>query len=330
MESVEDGDEHAWLQMRRELEDVGITAAMIEEHREFIVNWIEQALTAGKFEETSQELAVASSTYNSVDEISLGGMKPDNTTDGVRLETNVRTLDSMHVQDAGAFAEGPISAPARQLASIPKKSFIVSECQAESAESFAIMDAPTTFVGILYKNLYMDLDEGHTRAGLPYQVVFVNRPYQLRNPATGGFLAIKRREDEGNLQSSLSTQFVYRKGRIAPYWYLQDQPCGSNRLCAKISGREYALCKSTRDNELGNQAIVFSTGTGVLPNDDWTVEYLGGQTANFYVVKHSSSATCLDVSNAGVICTEQFTGRVTQLWCLLPGSVVTQARCPGS
>ena len=50
--SAEDGDDTVWFQIGRELEDVGITPAMVTEHRTFITNWIKDALDKDQFEES--------------------------------------------------------------------------------------------------------------------------------------------------------------------------------------------------------------------------------------------------------------------------------------
>lgn len=51
IKSAEEGDEEVWYQIRRELEDVGVSSEAIREHREFITNWIKGALIAGNFHE---------------------------------------------------------------------------------------------------------------------------------------------------------------------------------------------------------------------------------------------------------------------------------------
>ena len=56
VESAEDGDEAAWYQIGRELEDVGISASMIQENRAFIVAWMKNALDIGQLEEQAGEL----------------------------------------------------------------------------------------------------------------------------------------------------------------------------------------------------------------------------------------------------------------------------------
>ncbi|KAI0871079.1 hypothetical protein GGS24DRAFT_510150 [Hypoxylon argillaceum] len=48
-ETIESPD--AWAQLRRELEDVGISPAVVEENNEYIVQWIKEALAQGLMEE---------------------------------------------------------------------------------------------------------------------------------------------------------------------------------------------------------------------------------------------------------------------------------------
>ena len=55
IESAEDGDEAAWCQMGRELEDIGITPTMLQENRAFIVAWIKNALSSGQLEEQASQ-----------------------------------------------------------------------------------------------------------------------------------------------------------------------------------------------------------------------------------------------------------------------------------
>ena len=51
LESAQDGDETAWYQIGRELEDVGITSSIVQENRAFIIAWIKDALKRGQLEE---------------------------------------------------------------------------------------------------------------------------------------------------------------------------------------------------------------------------------------------------------------------------------------
>lgn len=48
-ETIESPD--VWAQLRRELEDVGISPAVVEENNEYIVQWIKEALAQGLMEE---------------------------------------------------------------------------------------------------------------------------------------------------------------------------------------------------------------------------------------------------------------------------------------
>lgn len=185
-----------------------------------------------------------------------------------------------------------------------------------------LRDISSASLTVVYKDTLMDLTEEKLCRGLPYQIIGPGRPYQLRHPETGRFLAIKKEDPKFASQNVLTTHVALFSGSVAPCWYFQQQPCGSYRLCAKAAEREFALCRLPTERDPSGEVVALPTENSVLPNDDWTVEFLGGQTANFYVVKQRSSAACLDVSPAGVVCLNQFTGRVTQLWCLLPGTVV--------
>ena len=49
--SAQEGDEDTWYQIGRELEDVGITPDMINEHRPYITAWIMEALSSGNLDE---------------------------------------------------------------------------------------------------------------------------------------------------------------------------------------------------------------------------------------------------------------------------------------
>ena len=55
IEAAQEGDDGVWHQIGRELEDVGITQCMIGEHKDFIINWINNALQSDRFDETSPE-----------------------------------------------------------------------------------------------------------------------------------------------------------------------------------------------------------------------------------------------------------------------------------
>ena len=51
--SAQEGDEDVWYQIGRELEDVGITPDMVNEHRLYITAWIKEALGNGNLDENS-------------------------------------------------------------------------------------------------------------------------------------------------------------------------------------------------------------------------------------------------------------------------------------
>lgn len=50
-ETIESPD--VWNQLRRELEDVGITPAVVEENHDYIINWMKAALAQGLVDEVS-------------------------------------------------------------------------------------------------------------------------------------------------------------------------------------------------------------------------------------------------------------------------------------
>lgn len=54
LESAEGGNDEAWRQIGRELEDVGITPDMIREHRHYIASWISNALRTGQFNDSAE------------------------------------------------------------------------------------------------------------------------------------------------------------------------------------------------------------------------------------------------------------------------------------
>ena len=51
VDTVARNDQETWNVLRRELEDVGISPAIISEKRQFIVAWFQEAVAAGKLEE---------------------------------------------------------------------------------------------------------------------------------------------------------------------------------------------------------------------------------------------------------------------------------------
>ena len=53
LDSVAQNDRQTWRVLRRELEDVGISAATIKENQEFIVAWFQKAVAAGDLGETT-------------------------------------------------------------------------------------------------------------------------------------------------------------------------------------------------------------------------------------------------------------------------------------
>lgn len=72
-ESIDSED--VWLLLRRELEDVGISASVVEEHHVYISNWLKAAISNGMLEEmdnSSRRSAVAGS-FDSGYAGSIGG-----------------------------------------------------------------------------------------------------------------------------------------------------------------------------------------------------------------------------------------------------------------
>ena len=52
-DSIARKDIATWKELRRELEDFGISSLVISEKRQFIITWIQEAVAAGKFKEES-------------------------------------------------------------------------------------------------------------------------------------------------------------------------------------------------------------------------------------------------------------------------------------
>ena len=48
--SLSTEDKEAWRQLRKELEDVGISAVVLKQHQQFIVTWFESAVRTGALE----------------------------------------------------------------------------------------------------------------------------------------------------------------------------------------------------------------------------------------------------------------------------------------
>jgi hypothetical protein len=74
--------EDVWLLLRRELEDVGISASVVEEHHMYISNWLKAAIANGMLEEmdnSSRRSAVAGS-FDSGYAGSIGGTSIGGTT----------------------------------------------------------------------------------------------------------------------------------------------------------------------------------------------------------------------------------------------------------
>lgn len=54
-----------WKELRRDLEDVGISAAVVEENREYVLGWIKQAIQDGALDERCDPVTLPSSWPNS-------------------------------------------------------------------------------------------------------------------------------------------------------------------------------------------------------------------------------------------------------------------------
>ena len=53
LDTIAQNDKETWESLRRELEDVGISAEVITEKRQFIVTWFQEAVAVGKLEEAA-------------------------------------------------------------------------------------------------------------------------------------------------------------------------------------------------------------------------------------------------------------------------------------
>ena len=51
VDSIARRDQATWEELRRELEDIGISPLVITEKRQFIIAWFEEAVAAGKLDE---------------------------------------------------------------------------------------------------------------------------------------------------------------------------------------------------------------------------------------------------------------------------------------
>jgi hypothetical protein len=63
-----------WAELRRELEDVGISADIVEEHHDFIVQWLKNALTNGLLEENARVVGADDASVNSLTLITDDGI----------------------------------------------------------------------------------------------------------------------------------------------------------------------------------------------------------------------------------------------------------------
>lgn len=81
-------DRETWEAFRRELEDVGISPDIITERRQFIIEWFQEAIAAGKLEEDApSDDAAAKSDNDSM-------MIEQLTTEGTLVEGSVRKESS--------------------------------------------------------------------------------------------------------------------------------------------------------------------------------------------------------------------------------------------
>lgn len=51
MDEVKEGNQDTWRELCRALEDTGVSEEMVNEHRDFIVQWLSKALAEGQLEE---------------------------------------------------------------------------------------------------------------------------------------------------------------------------------------------------------------------------------------------------------------------------------------
>lgn len=65
IESLTTEDKDAWKQMRRELEDFGISTSSFLQHRNFIVNWFREAVAVGDFHSDAIDQLEGSTVHGS-------------------------------------------------------------------------------------------------------------------------------------------------------------------------------------------------------------------------------------------------------------------------
>lgn len=66
LQLAEKGNEEAWFYIGRELKDVGITAAMIRDHHQYIIRWIRNALKLGKLNEGADLPSTKSHSFSPI------------------------------------------------------------------------------------------------------------------------------------------------------------------------------------------------------------------------------------------------------------------------
>jgi hypothetical protein len=88
---VKEGNESTWREISQALEDVGISEDMINEHRDFIVEWLSKALKEGHLEERQPQTIEAQSGDRPSGEPEYGELvecEPESTAGKMRLFTN--------------------------------------------------------------------------------------------------------------------------------------------------------------------------------------------------------------------------------------------------
>lgn len=113
MESLVSHDGQAWLKLRKELEAVGISAPILEQHQQFIIAWFDEAVSTGVFKEGCKALkadqgpwALRSASYTTEDTNLSGGTNVCEwvEAEGLRVESYSRASspdedDRLRMQD---------------------------------------------------------------------------------------------------------------------------------------------------------------------------------------------------------------------------------------
>ncbi len=90
IDSIARNDNATWKELRRELEDVGISPLIITEKRHFIITWFQEAVAAGKLEEEPPENDIVSDQDSLDDESDDSGctFQGDHGEHTSRIDTN--------------------------------------------------------------------------------------------------------------------------------------------------------------------------------------------------------------------------------------------------